>query len=352
MTEEYTGVQTLDAALMGRFATFVFTPSVLEMKQEDQVKVIEHISGADAPALKAWMNIEDEDEESRHECAETIQDVIRQAADRFMDYRGHFDTLGEFLARFAVLIAKETEGKIELDGRRLGYLFRVILSVRAVESIRYQLFGEDLQDFSESAKRSLQFGIPMGLNEGSVNREEDMAKIETVLDLLSDYFNSNGDLSRVDTVYRLFTSNDPIEKVRILIRGDISELARTKAWHDMLKQDTDEIKLLAFISLQIEARKPGLIPNELLKPLSMKLDTAELNSSVLAVKKQGIDHIDQLESLYNQDTDIGKVCAYIRARTYVQAQGYRTICPAGIERVRTQIEQDKQIFEELLCSTV
>ena len=39
----------------------------------------------------------------------------------------------EFLAKFATLLVQESKGKLALDGRRLGFLYRNLLAMRAIE---------------------------------------------------------------------------------------------------------------------------------------------------------------------------------------------------------------------------
>jgi len=47
----YSGTQQLDEALIGRFATFVYPPNVLEMEERDRIRVTSQVNGDDCPAI-------------------------------------------------------------------------------------------------------------------------------------------------------------------------------------------------------------------------------------------------------------------------------------------------------------
>jgi MoxR-like ATPase len=50
----YSATQALDEALVGRFALFIYPPDVLQMSEEDRIKVTTCINGDDAPSLCDW----------------------------------------------------------------------------------------------------------------------------------------------------------------------------------------------------------------------------------------------------------------------------------------------------------
>ena len=54
MNGSYNGTQVMDAALIGRFATFLYPPEALDMEESDRIRVVEHINGDDAPSLHVW----------------------------------------------------------------------------------------------------------------------------------------------------------------------------------------------------------------------------------------------------------------------------------------------------------
>jgi len=166
-----------------------------------------------------------------------------------------------------MLVMKETDGKVKLDGRRLGFMYRNLLAFRAVELARNEAMGNELQEFSESAKRVILAGIPVGINQDGINKEEFLHKVEICLDLLADYFRDGSDLARTETIYRLFTCSDLLEKTRILLTENLSDLAKSKAWNDLAEGEQD-ISVLAYVALQVEANRPGTVPVELLEKLA------------------------------------------------------------------------------------
>ena len=53
----YSATNALDEALIGRFALFLYPPQVLEMEEDDRIRVAMHINGDDAPALCHWTGV-------------------------------------------------------------------------------------------------------------------------------------------------------------------------------------------------------------------------------------------------------------------------------------------------------
>ena len=63
----YSATNALDAALIGRFAFFLYPPDVLQMDEEDRIRVAMHINGDDAPSLSEWTGKENGDCTKRSE---------------------------------------------------------------------------------------------------------------------------------------------------------------------------------------------------------------------------------------------------------------------------------------------
>ena len=346
----YNGTQTMDAALIGRFAIFLYPPEALDMDECDRIRVVQHINGEDAPSLGVWIsggNTHTVSETETKEAGLLIGRVIRQAAKHFLVLKEQFTSLGEFLSRFSMLVLKETEGKVKLDGRRLGFIYRTILACRAVELSRNEILGDELRDFAQSARRAILSGIPVGINADGINKEGFLHKMEICLDLLSDYFRGGSDMAKTEIIYRLFTCTDLLEITRILLTEDLTELTKSKAWNDLCGGERD-ISILAYVALQVEARKPGTVPNELMEKLAGRVSNHRLNTeSIPQLTGESIEFLDPLDSLMAQRTDMGKLIAYERIRELADGG---TVTNAGVAWARQQIENDIQIFEELLVS--
>ncbi|MDY6953494.1 MAG: MoxR family ATPase [Thermodesulfobacteriota bacterium] len=348
LSSAYSATQVLDDALVGRFAIFVYPPDVLEMNEKDRIRVTAHINGDDAPGLSHWRpenGSHSTTEDSSKAIGERIKTTLTCAAAYFGRLRAQISTLPEFLAKFSDLLMKETKGEIALDGRRLGFIFRNILATRAVELAKGQKSGSKVPEFVSSAKYALQSSIPVGINGQSVNKEELLHKAEICFELLSDYFKQGSEIEKVNRIYELFTTRDVIRKASLLIEEDLSELAKTKAWTDMMNSDED-MTLLAYVALQVEANRPGTIPQELMEALSKKIDTDKLSSSCLAeLEGEAIEYIEEIEKLLAQKTDLSRVVAINRVEKLVEK---RSITPGEIDETKKLIHQDVQTFEQFL----
>lgn len=324
MNSRYNGTQQMDAALIGRYAIFLYPPEALDMDEEDRIKVLRHINGDDAPSIGAWCPQSDAKTVSKTETEETgkkIREVLLKAGPLFQTLEKDFQSLGEFLSRLAVLVMKETDGNVKLDGRRLGFMYRNLLANRAIELSRNALHGEELPSFAQSAKKVILASIPMGLNDEGINRENLLHKVEICLDLLSDYFSEGGDFQRVETVYRLFTTSDLYEKAEILLGEDLSEMVKLKAWNDLC--DTPEnITSLAYIALKAESVHPGKIPSELLEKVGGRIDLQNLQTETIpGLTELNIELIEAVEALLDQPDDLHRMIAYETVRKLTEHSG-------------------------------
>ncbi len=353
----YSGTQQLDEALIGRFATFVYPPDVLEMEERDRIRVTSQVNGDDCPAIAEWMNTQGESgpslktvtEDETRQAGELIEGVLKTAAKHFCNLRDAMPTLAEFLSRFADLLLKETNGEISLDGRRLGFLHRNILSNRAVELAKARISSqgdgaEPLTSFAQSARYVLQHSIPVGLNDESVNREEAYHKMEICFDLLSAYFEEEAEMTKVEIIYELFTTKKLMRKAEILLKEDLGELAESKAWNDMMQSEED-ITLLAYTALQVEAKKPGTIPKEVIEALSRKIDPQRLTTkSIPKIRGGSIEHIEEVEKLLDRDSDLARLIANNKVARLVEER----VTKESITQAEDEIERDIERFEELM----
>ena len=344
----YAGTQALDEALVGRFATFLYPPEALQMEESDRIKVTNLINGDDAPALSAWNGQTSEKTVSggsQRDAGKKIELILKRASVHFESLRRNISAISEFLARFAELLMKETKGEITLDGRRLGFIYRNILALRAVELSKCEIEKRKVPEFSSSARYAVQSSIPVGLNDEAVKKEETYHKMEICFDLLSSYFDRGGKIETVNLIYELFTTHDILRKAEILLKENVGEMAQVKAWNDLMNGESD-ISILAYTALQVEARKPGIVPKELLEPLSRKIQGASLRSGCIgSIKGESIEHLDEVEALLERRNELELMIAINRVRELVDAG---EITPAGIEGVKKQIEEDVVVFEKML----
>jgi len=200
-------------------------------------------------------------------------------------------------------------------------------------------------DFVASACYVVQSSIPVGLNDESLKREEAVHKMEVCFDLLSSYFEEDAELTKVDLVYELFTTPDLMRKAELLLTCDLGEMALSKAWANLMTEDRD-ITLLAYTALQVEARRPGTIPRELLESLSGKIAACNLSTNCIGtIEDDSIEYVAEVEALLEQSSDLGKLVAYHRVSELVDAGG---VTPQRIRETERLIHQDIETFETLL----
>jgi len=334
--------------LIGRFALFLYPPDALQMSEPDRIRVASHINGEDAPALSHWLPEANGRTVTAFDVEKTggrMRSILSKAAHHFVRLKEGMAALPEFLAKFADLLMRETNGEIALDGRRLGFLYRNILATRSIELAKAEVLGSGLGSFVESARHAVQSSIPIGLNDAAIKREEALHKMEICFDLLSSYFEEGSALERVNRIYELFTTRDLMRKVEILVAEDLGNLAASKAWNDLIN-GKDDITLLAYAALQIEARRPGTIPTELLASLSAKITGNRLGTECLpSLAGESIERIEAVEALLDRDTDLGRLIAYERVALLAEKGA---ISAADIEETRGQIERDIETFEQLV----
>jgi len=344
----YSATNQLDDALIGRFALFLYPPDVIAMDEKDRIAVAKHLNGEDSPALSEWTGgvtggtVPKADVEA---VGEQLHQMLTLAGQRFLRLRDEMATLPEFLARFAALLVKETGGDATIDGRRLGFIHRNIIANRAIEISKAEVLGTDIPDFVGSATYVVQSSIPVGLNDEGLNREELVHKMEICFDLLSSYFESGAEIMQVNLIYELLTTKDLMRKAELLLTKDLNEMALSKAWTDLMKGD-DEITLLAYTALQVEVRRPGTIPQELLMSLSGKVEPEKLSTQCIErLEDDAVEHVDAVETLLDQPTDLAKLVAYHHVGQLTE-NGH--VNPSSIAETATLITRDISAFTTLL----
>jgi len=242
--------------------------------------------------------------------------LLRTAGRHYLNLTKEVPELQVFLSRFATLLSNETKGDIGLDGRRLGFMYRNILAVRAVERAKTDIYSSELRPFSESARSSVLASIPYGINDESVNRESLIHIIETVFELLSEYFKEDCDIERINLIYELFTTEDMTRRVEILLQSNLNEMIKTKAWNDLIN-NSDDISPVAYAAMKVEVDNPGTIPKEMIDHLCDKIKMNDLLSGTLqSLHDMNIDHIEDLESLISQPDELSTMVAINTIRQY------------------------------------
>jgi hypothetical protein len=138
-----------------------------------------------------------------------------------------------------------------------------------------------------------------------------------------------------------------MRKAELLLACDLSEMALSKAWTDLMAEDRD-ITLLAYTALQVEARRPGTVPQELLASLSAKVSPEKLSTKCIAhLEGDAVEYVDKVDFLLKQDDDLSRMIAYQRVSELVDAGN---INPNTLETTRRAIEMDIERFNVLVQS--
>jgi len=344
----YSATQALDDALIGRFSTFVYPPDVLQMNEENRKLVVVHINGDDAPSLSEWTEgnrLQTITKDETEEVGRQIIGILRNAARHFGHLRNQLNTLSEFLAKFADLLMRESNDEICLDGRRLGFIYRNILANRSIELAKAETLDNRLSDFTESARYVVQSSIPVGLNDESLKREEAVHKMEICFDLLSSYFDEKSEIAKVDLIYELFTTDNLMRKAEILLKENLGEFVNCKAWNDLLNSNND-VTLVAYTALQIESRRSGTVPQELLEGLSDKINPRSLSTDCIPpLQGESIEYVDEVEQLLDYDNDLDRLVAYSHVRNLAKDTAINT---GKIDQIRSIIKADIQTFQNLI----
>jgi len=118
-----------------------------------------------------------------------------------------------------------------------------------------------------------------------------------------------------------------------------------KAWTDLVNGEND-ITLLAYTALQVEARRPGTVPRELLEGLSHRIGPDHLNSESLPrLEGDAIEYLEEVDALLEQDSDLGRLVAYQRVYELIDGGA---VSPAEIEKARCLIQRDVETFRNLI----
>lgn len=345
----YSATNVLDEALIGRFAFFLYPPELLAMDERDGARVAQHATLDDAPALYLWTTQEattSPEVSGTHGGNDALGTLLARAGTRFISLKKDMAKLPALLVRLAHLVAQESKRKVVLDGRRLGFIYRNLLSNRAVELAKADLWGTPLPDFGHSARYVVRRSVPLGLAEDDSSLEASVHQLETCLDLLGPAFEEDGYSASADLVYELFTTTDPVRRVELLLTEDLGELARSKAWSDLVNREED-LTPLAYAALQIESRRSGAIPQELLVPLSSRIRPESLGAGGLrSLEGDAVEYVEELEDILAQSSELASLVAHQHVNALVNSG---VINLENVQRTREIIRADVERLKALLA---
>ena len=281
----YSATQHLDDALIGRFAMFIYPPELSDMDEETRSKIARALGGSDAPALEYWLGNEFRRNGTSAE-TKSIAEIVKKASALFQEMRDKYSYMATWLAKFSSLISQETDGRVVLDGRRLGFMYRNILAVAAVRTVMGRPGGiKDMLGYVVKAS------IPFGLNESET---EDENTIGVCVGLLESFFE---DKETAETSFRLLTLPPCPEKLRLLLFSDVSDRVKEKVW--MSIDHSIDGNLMIVVGGIAEARKAGIIPSGAVQTVLSRFSEMESPGMESNVTFHPFDskYIDKLEEL-------------------------------------------------------
>lgn len=280
---DYAGGNVLDEAFLGRFASIIMVPEIADMEEEERIQIAKIVNADDCSGLSFWTGEATNtiSDQSIQSTGKELHLLFGNAGQAFNLLKAEMkDIIPEFVSKFSSVLLHESKGNLRLDGRRIAYIVRNILAHRAIQATKATMYGIEIPEFNQMVRHVLLTSIPMGLNDSDASvRENCIRAVETSVDIMSPFLDENGDLSKLNLIYELFTTKSLARKTEILLTEDIEQFIQYKAWNGLIESSQD-ITHLALTALRVEAKYPGKVPNELLAALSARIAPVTQSSSI------------------------------------------------------------------------
>ena len=372
----YEGTNDLDEALVGRFANFVYVPDVLDLSDGLRAKVAARVGRDDSPALKHWLNGSAPTEESKvrtdidyTKVGALMEKILRVAAQQYQvlakDSRvKEYDRLAMWVSYFSNTLRNQTKPQAEgdpaaimLDGRRLGLIRRQIMAVRAVQIARANLLHEDLPPLKYAAEVAVKGAIPTGVNSEGGHNTIATTAIDKAFRTLEAEFDAEKDERMFKLIVRLQTSNNLVERVRILLKEPLDDMIKNSAWTDICGQENGlDMSVLSLLAQMIEAKHPNTVPRNVLSQLAAHVDDAVLHPEISPLQDMHVEHADALTEIvgrYEGEENtaqrlmaIAKVNAFIRDTT--EAENMESISSDAVKRLSGEVRVAGDELTDLL----
>lgn len=341
----YSATNSLDEALIERFAIFIYPPDILSMDDSHVCNISRNINRDDAPALSNWGH-------THNSIANNVgrdtkfDELMKEAAIYYSGIYKETEHLPQFLARFAKTLNKETKDKLKLNGRRIGFISRAIIANRAIELAKNKLFGSPLKPLTDSVLYTIKSSIPLGLSDSALSKNDIEHSIESTFRLLEAYFTNKYDIKMLDIIYELFTTRDLLRKAKILFTEPIGEFAKAKAWNDVISStDTVSKSLIAYVALTIESCKPGTLPREFIKQMTDMINFDALTKiSIKNISEDVYDFRDDIVKLFDEKNLLKKAIMVVKFN-----QNNKQMTIASMTETKNNIEGEvEKLYGELV----
>jgi len=345
----YEGTQVMDEAYAGRFATFVYIPSVIDMGHDDRQAIIDTVGVDDGPAIGYWTDKKAE---------KTVKDVDLQVAGvklklllklaqeqyQILSQDKSLKSVTMFLSKFAKSIYARTKSSdssdkttsIELDGRRLGMMRRAIIAARSIEIASAQVFGTNLGTFINTASYTILNTIPTGVNADGGVDEASEAHISNTFQQLQDYFDENADMKLIELNYELMVSNDIVRKAEILLSEDIREITKNSVWTKILTETSLDISVLSLLAMNLEVKNRGILPANIIDQMSKKISSDLLKPKIPPLIGDQLNYYSRFKEIIEIGNNLIEkllICHHIKNTVATTQNGISDVHIATLEKI-------------------
>lgn len=310
------GTNQLGEATIGRFASFVFVPVMVDMSTGEQEAVVREVADTNLSGLTHWNPAATKiiDVTDYSTAGANLRTIMEQAADHFGHLADSLPMIDRFLVRFASSIAQATAGRedqIRIDGRRAGFLRRLILAVRAVEIARANILHLNPKPLHECVRIAVRAGLPVGVNAEGGRTKEAMAKVESTLQALMGYLGESKEVVMLELQFELLTSTDPFRKAEILLKfkDKLDRVVQSAGWRRITESRDFNSSLVAFVATQVEMVRPGTIPSDVLDGLTRLMNSGEIVPRSFPIPPHLQEYEKDLATLLDQKTEMEKLVA-------------------------------------------
>ena len=156
-------------------------------------------------------------------------------------------------------------------------------------------------------------------------------------------------MSKINKIYELFTTENVTTKARILLKENLGEFVHTKAWNDMISNSDDEnIKLISMIALNMEAKKPGTVPKEMIDSIGAKIDIKDVEADTISdFTGDSINIGINVSSYINKMKGIRSAIAVSKLKRYMSKYG-SNFGESNFTDMKNEISEDIKVYEELM----
>lgn len=266
----YDGAIQLDPALEGRFSLFLRPPDLSDMSDEDRQAVIMNVTCDDMPAFDVWTTpasaamamIEKSEDADLLAFGDELRKLLVTAAIAYDEVTKKFENLKNFLGKILKVAHDESKGKLHIDGRRGGMIYRAIIATRSIQYAKKQIYGDELPDLQDVVISVLKASLSGSDDELYSERQN---VVLAAFNLFGGYFNDN--IKASELAYSVLTEDDVLVRwMKMVQNKDMNETLKYKIWKDLVEMDETKCGAYCMIAIWLNSlnKKIPFIPEEIM----------------------------------------------------------------------------------------